>query len=255
MNYDEMENDLKILGSAEETASALADELAGLINRSVQDRPFSMALSGGSTPKLLFQSLAARHRDSVDWRKVNLFWVDERCVPPDDPESNYGMTREALLEKIDIPASCVHRIRGEEDPDSEAVRYSEVIERSVPWKNEKPYFDVVLLGLGEDGHTASIFPGNESLFSAAETCVVAVNPYSGQKRITITGRIINNAGTVIFLVSGKKKAEIVQKIICGGGKTEYPAEYVKPVDGKVIWYLDDEAASLVGGRKQKRNNF
>ena len=250
-----MNNEIKIFHSAEKTASALADELAGQINRSVQDRPFSIALSGGSTPKLLFQTLAARHRDSVDWGKVSLFWVDERCVPPDDPESNYRMTRDVLLEKIALPPGNVYRIRGEEDPDSEAVRYSEVIERSVVRKNNLPFFDVVLLGLGEDGHTASIFPGNESLFSAAETCVVAVNPYSGQKRITITGRIINNAGMVIFLVSGKKKAEIVLKIICGGGKSEYPTEHVKPVDGKVIWYLDDGAASLVVGRKQKRNNF
>lgn len=250
-----MNNEIKIFGSAEESAIALADELAGQINRSEQDSPFTIALSGGSTPKMLFQALAARHRDSVDWRKVRLFWVDERCVPPDDPESNYGMTRDALLERIDIPAASVHRIRGEEDPDSEAVRYSEVIERSIPWKNERPFFDVVLLGLGEDGHTASIFPGSEYLFSAAETCVVAVNPYTGQKRITITGMIINNAGTVIFLVSGKKKAEIVEKIMYGGGKAEYPAENVKPVDGKIIWYLDDEAASLIGGSKQKRNNF
>jgi 6-phosphogluconolactonase len=250
-----MNNEIKIFRSAEETASALADELAGQIYRSKQDRPFAIALSGGSTPKLLFQALAARHSDSVDWRNVNLFWVDERCVPPDDPESNYGMTRDALLEKIDIPSAFVFRIRGEEDPDSEAMRYSEVIERSVPWKNERPFFDVVLLGLGEDGHTASIFPGNEYLFNAGETCVVAVNPYSGQKRITITGRIINNAGMVIFLVSGKKKAAIVEKIMCGGVKAEYPAEHVKPVDGKIIWYLDDEAASLIGGSKQKRNNF
>jgi 6-phosphogluconolactonase len=240
-----MNNEIKILGSAEETASAMADELARHIKMSALEKPVSIALSGGSTPKLLFQALAARHRDSVDWRKVRLFWVDERCVPPDNPESNYGMTREALLKKIDIPAACVFRIRGEEDPDSEAMRYSEVIERSVPWKNERPFFNVVLLGLGEDGHTASIFPGNESLFSAAETCVVAVNPYSGQKRITITGRIINNAGTVIFLVSGKKKAAIVQKIVRGGRQAEYPAEHVKPVDGIIIWYLDDEAASMV----------
>jgi 6-phosphogluconolactonase len=250
-----MNNEIKIFRSAEETASALADELAGQINRSKQDRPFTIALSGGSTPKLLFQALAARHRHSVDWRNVCLFWVDERCVPPDDPESNYGMTRDALLEKIALPSACVYRIRGEEDPDSEAVRYSEVIEGSVVHKNDMPFFDVVLLGLGEDGHTASVFPGNEGLFSAAETCVVAVNPYSGQKRITITGRIINNAGTVIFLVSGKKKSVIVQKIVSGGRLAEYPAENVKPVDGKIIWYLDDEAASLIGNSKQKRNNF
>ena len=250
-----MYNEIKVFRSAEESAIALADELVGQITRSVQDRSFSIALSGGSTPKLLFQALAERYRDSADWRKVSLFWVDERCVPPDDPESNYGMTRDTLLEKIVFPPGNIHRIRGEEDSDSEALRYSEVIERSVVRKNERPFFDVVLLGLGEDGHTASIFPGNAYLFSAGETCAVAVNPYSGQKRITITGRIINNAGMVIFLVSGKKKAEIVNKIICGAGKTEYPAGYVRPVDGKVIWYLDDEAASLVGGRKQKRNNF
>ncbi|MBN2665260.1 MAG: 6-phosphogluconolactonase [Bacteroidales bacterium] len=243
-----MNIDIKIFRSAEESASSLADELAGLINKSGKDRHLAIALSGGSTPKLLFQALAERHQDSVDWRKVNLFWVDERCVPPDDSESNYGMTRDALLEKIALPPGNVHRIRGEEDPDSEAVRYSEVIERSVDRKNDLPFFDVVLLGLGDDGHTASIFPGNAYLFEASETCLVAVNPYSGQKRITITGRIINNAAMVIFLVSGKKKAEIVNKIMCGGEKTEYPAEYVKPVDGRTIWYLDEDAASLTGGQ-------
>lgn len=243
-----MNSNIKTFRTAEESAIALADELAGLINNFGEDRLLTIALSGGSTPKLLFQALAARHRDTVDWRKVRLFWVDERCVPPDDPESNYGMTRDALFEKIDMPAAGVHRIRGEEDPDSEAVRYSEVIERSVARKNGLPFFDVVLLGLGEDGHTASIFPGNAYLFGATETCVVAVNPYSGQKRITITGRIINNADMVIFLVSGRKKAEIVNKILCGGEKAEYPARYVKPVDGKVIWYLDDDAAALTSNQ-------
>ena len=243
-----MNSDIKIFRSDEESASALADELAGLINKFGEDRHLAIALSGGSTPKLLFQALAERHRDSADWRKVSLFWVDERCVPPDDPESNYGMTRDALLVKIPLPHGNIHRIRGEEDPDSEAVRYSEVIERSVVRKHERPFFDVVLLGLGDDGHTASIFRGSEKLFEASETCVVAVNPYSGQKRITITGRIINNAGMVIFLVSGKKKAEIVNKIMCGGEKAEYPAQYVKPVDGKVIWYLDAEAAALTSNQ-------
>lgn len=250
-----MNCDIKIFRTAEESAIALADELAGLINAFTEDRLFSIALSGGSTPKLLFQALAARHNDSLDWRRVSLFWVDERCVPPDDPESNYRMTRDALLEKIAIPPENVHRIRGEEDPDSEALRYSEVIERSAVLKNERPYFDVILLGLGEDGHTASIFPGKESLFRAAETCAVAVNPYSGQKRITITGRIINNAGLVFFLVSGRKKADIVRAIVCKGSKAGYPAQFVRPVYGSIIWYLDDEAASLIGGSKQKRNIF
>jgi len=240
-----MIGNVKIFRSAEETASALADELAQMISSFDEDRTFNIALSGGSTPKLLFHALADRHRDSVNWHKVSLFWVDERCVPPDDPESNYGMTLHALLERIDIPPVNVHRIMGEAEPYSEAVRYSEVIEKGVSFKNALPFFDVILLGLGEDGHTASIFPGSENLFCVWEACAVAVNPYSYQKRITITGRIINNAGVVIFLVSGKPKSGIVREIIGGENTAGYPAGHVAPSDGRLIWYLDEDAGSLI----------
>ena len=240
-----MNCEIKVFPSAEETATSLADNLAEMINGFADDRTYNIALSGGSTPKLLFQVLAGRYGDSVDWRKVSFFWVDERCVPPDDPESNYGVTLKALLDRIDIPAVNIYRIMGEAEPDSEAVRYSEVIEKSVLIRNGLPFFDVILLGLGDDGHTASIFPGNERLFDAGETCAVAVNPYSGQRRITITGRIINNAGIVIFLVSGENKAGIVWEIIGREDPARYPAGFVAPNNGRIIWYLDKDAASLI----------
>jgi len=244
-----MNSEIRVFSSAEETAAALASKLSEMINDFNDGRSFNIALSGGSTPKLFFQILASRYGDSADWHKVNFFWVDERCVPPDNPESNYGMTLNSLLDSLDIPADNVYRIMGESEPEMEALRYSEVIEKRLPLRNGLPFFDVILLGLGDDGHTASIFLGDERLFDAAETCAVAVNPYSGQRRITITGRIINNAGLLIFLVSGKPKAAIVREILEGKGIRKYPAQYVVPHDGRVIWYLDEDAALLLSDRK------
>lgn len=246
---NDMNPEIRVFETAEETAAVLADDLVQIISGFGEDRTFTIAQSGGTTPRLLFQALAGRHRDSVDWRKVSFFWVDERCVPPDDPESNYGMTLNTLLCKIDIPPENIHRVMGEAEPDSEALRYSEIIEKTVPMRNGLPFFDVVLLGLGDDGHTASIFPGNETLFSVRETCRIAIHPNTGQKRITITGKVINNAGIVMFFVSGKNKARIVGEIVGREGPARYPADYVSPLAGRLLWYLDEDAASMIPGRK------
>jgi 6-phosphogluconolactonase len=208
--------------------------------------PFTIALSGGSTPKLLFSVLGDQYASSVNWNNVHFFWVDERCVSPDDSESNFGMTHKELFSKIDIPIANVHRIKGEDDPVKEAERYSNEINSFTVKRNGLPFFNIMLLGLGEDGHTASVFPGNEKLFLSDRICTVAVHPETGQKRITITGRTINNAGQIIFLVTGKSKVEIVKKIIKGrDAEKHFPASYVIPVDGRIFWYLDKAAGSLL----------
>jgi len=241
-----LETIIKISQSPIELARDFAGEIAHMINESARKRRiFTIALSGGSTPKLLFSVLADGFSDSVSWEWVHFFWGDERCVTPDSPDSNFGMTKEVLFEKIKISDSNIHRIKGEDDPRKEAERYSEEISRFARKKNGFPVFDIMMLGLGNDGHTASIFPGNNILFSSDKICDVAQHPVTSQKRITVTGRVINNADNIVFLVTGASKAEIVSEIIENQGVVDYPAALIEPVQGNLKWYLDIEAASLL----------
>lgn len=210
------------------------------------NRHFFMALSGGSTPTLFFQKLASLpYRDSISWRHVNFFWVDERCVPPDHPNSNYGMTKQNLLDHISIPAKNVHRMLGENDPTVEAKRYANEIEVALPiWHSGFPQFDWILLGMGSDGHTASIFPGS-NLLDENDICTVATNPETGQKRITLTMPVINHAKRVAFLVTGENKAELVAKILGEAGDIQsLPASFVQPVNGILEWYLDKDSGRV-----------
>lgn len=206
----------------------------------------TLALSGGSTPKLLFQLLAEKYAEKIDWSGIHLFWGDERCVPPDHPDSNYGMTKALLLDHIDIPAANVHRIKGEEVPAAEAVRYGEEIQSVVSAVDGRPAFDLILLGMGGDGHTASIFPHEMYLLEETTICGVATHPESGQNRITINGPIINHAYLIAFLVTGGGKAEKVQAILeRQAGFEAYPAAHVQPKDGITHWFLDESAAALL----------
>ena len=218
-----------------------------MITASEQNKKiFTIALSGGSTPELLFSLLGDHFSNSATWDYVHFFWGDERCVSPDSQESNFGMTRRKLLDKIDIPSANVHMIRGEEDPEKEASRYSEVISDFTGKRDGFHLFDLIVLGLGEDGHTASIFPGHLSLFNSDKICEVAVHPATIQKRITLTGRVINNAAAVTFLVSGLKKANVVENIFNKDPLAlNYHASYIVPVHGSLSWYIDQEAGSLL----------
>lgn len=204
-----------------------------------------IALSGGSTPKIVFDYLAENFAD-LNWSKVHFFWGDERCVLPTDDESNYKMTMDYLLSKIAISNQNIHRIQGENNPKDEATRYSEVLAQNLPKDIHTPKFDLVILGMGDDGHTASIFPHEIKLWDSKENCVVAIHPNSGQKRVSITGKIINNASQVAFLVTGESKAEKVFEIIKNTGNYKsYPASLVKPISGKLVWFLDEAAAKEI----------
>jgi len=246
-NYSKLNETVKIFSSPEELSESFAEVLVLMINDSAKNsKKVTIALSGGSTPELLFSLLGTTYAKSVSWKYVHFFWGDERCVSPESSESNYGLTKRTLFDMINIPESNIHRIRGENNPSDEAVRYSSEIIACTEAKNGLPVFDIVLLGLGEDGHTASIFPGNLKLFNSDKICEVAVNPYSGQERITITGRTINNASTLFFLVAGKKKAVIVENIFKNNSAAlNYPASYIVPLYGQLHWYLDNDAASLL----------
>lgn len=206
----------------------------------------TIALSGGSTPKLLFQVLAEKYADKIDWSGIHLFWGDERCVPPDHADSNYGMTKALLLDHVDIPSTNVHRIKGEETPTLEAKRYGQEIQSIVSAVDGRPAFDLIILGMGGDGHTASIFPHEMHLLEDTDICGVATHPESGQNRITINGPIINHAYLVTFLVTGSAKAEKVQIILeKQAGSKVFPAAHVHPKDGITHWFLDKAAAALL----------
>ena len=203
-----------------------------------------IALSGGSTPKIVFDQLASEFGADIDWSKVNLYWGDERCVPPSDAESNYKMTVEHLISKIEIPENNIFRIQGENDPEKEAKRYTEVLRDQLPAANGIPCFDLVILGMGDDGHTASIFPHQIELWEMPESCRVATHPDSGQKRITITGNVINSAKKIAFLVTGGSKREKVTAIVKElDDYKKFPASLVAPKDGELIWFLDQDAAA------------
>lgn len=222
-------------------AEALAEKLLSLS----KDKSFrSIALSGGSTPKILFELLAKNYSEKMPWGQLEWYWGDERCVPPDDPESNYGMTNSLLLDKVGIPQDNIHRVRGEAPPEKEAIRYADQLKSNLEEKEGIPRFDLVILGMGDDGHTASIFPHQMELWDSPALCEVATHPESGQRRISLTGKVINNASLVVFLVTGKSKAGPVAEILNGKGKYKsYPASRVNPVPGRLIWMLDEEAAS------------
>ncbi len=187
--------EFNITESKKQTARLFSEYLSNLIAKN----NFShIALSGGSTPKEVFKELAEHFKNEIDWSKVQFYWGDERCVPPDDNESNYKMTNEYLFSKIELPSGNVYRIKRENQPVVEAKRYADLLEKNLPKVGMEPQFDLVILGLGDDGHTASIFPNQINLWNAKAYCEIAEHPESGQKRVTLTGNIINNAKEVVF---------------------------------------------------------
>lgn len=214
---------------------------------------FTLVLSGGNTPRPLYEALSSKdHRDLMPWLRTHIFWGDERCVPKDHPACNYGMAYESMLKRIDIPPENIHRIQGEIDPPEDAAAEYESDLRdffmsscgrpsSITPASEDgfPSFDLVLLGLGEDGHTASLFPGDAALKAAGRWVVAVRNPQAKPPvpRITLTLPTINEARCVLFLVSGEAKRRVMQAVWddMGKGETEFPAARVRP-RGRLLWF-------------------
>ena len=229
-----------IFDTPAQVAEAFAEHF---IKSSKAKAPFHIALSGGSTPKLLFDLLAEKYNDQIDWSDIHLWWGDERCVAPDDDDSNYKMTKEHLLDAIDIAPTNIHRVKGEDEPKMEATRYGHEIKNTLPDSNGLPQFDMIILGMGADGHTASIFPHEIHLLDDPNTCAVATHPDSGQVRVTLTGDVINNAREVAFLVTGASKAEKVKAIFeKTGDYMHFPAAHISP-SGTLHWFLDKAAVA------------
>jgi 6-phosphogluconolactonase len=223
-----------------------AEEIAGVIAVSIRDRGFCfVALAGGETPRKVYRRLGASPlKDRVDWSRVHLFFSDERIVPPTYPESNFGMVDRELISHVDLPEQNVHRIKGEIAPEKAAEEYERTLSATLGPKDVR--FDLVLLGLGEDGHAASLFPESEGV---GETGSLVASVYVSRLlswRVTLTLRCINSAREVLFLVSGRHKAGIVQRVLEASGPTrDLPATMVRPTNGKLIWNLDEDAAALL----------
>lgn len=237
--------EVKIFAKPKKVAKRVAKQIFKLTQESSQPR-FDIALSGGSTPKKLFKSLAEKHKDTIPWERIHFWWGDERCVAPDDENSNFKMADDILFSQINIPQENIHRIKGENNPEEEAIRYSEEITSNLNLRDGVPVFDVIILGLGEDGHTASIFPGELNLIDDEKTCAVSEHPLTGQKRITLTGKVINNASRIFFLVTGENKALRISEIMNDDEAAKLlPAYYISPENGKLIWYIDEAASSQI----------
>lgn len=231
-----------IYPSAIETARAL---ILHLITQMVNepDKIFNIAFSGGNTPFLMYDLWANEYKDATPWERMRIYFVDERCVPPENSESNYGVMRSLLLSVVPVSYSHVYPIRGQGKPEKEAERYSKLVESQVPMPKEWPVFDIVLLGAGEDGHTSSIFPGQEYLLTSSQVYEATFNPDNGQKRIAMTGVPILSASKVIFLITGKAKANVVEEIYRFGDTG--PASYIAHHAANVELFLDGSAAKLI----------
>jgi 6-phosphogluconolactonase len=250
-----MSQNLRIVYVVTPNASALARRAAEFFvveaEKAVAARGVArIAISGGSTPKAAFAALGERGeewRERMPWEKLDLFWVDERCVPPDNSESNYRMTREALLDHVPLKPEQIHRMKGELEPDDAATEYEAELKKSFSLQGaEIPRFDLVQLGIGPDGHTASLFPHTEALNETKRLVTANYVEKLDMWRVTLTRPTINQARQVFFLISGADKAMILNEVLQGPrDKERLPSQFITPVDGILTLLLDQAAASFL----------
>jgi 6-phosphogluconolactonase len=234
---------IHVLESADELARAAAENFVQIASESVATRGrFTIALAGGSTPRATYELIGNEaYASRVDWRHVHVFWGDERCVPPTDKASNFRMARTALLERVPIPQENVHRIRGEDDPAVAAGVYERVIDEIVGEQ-----FDLIHLGMGADGHIASLFPGSMPLLEKRRKVCAHFVEDADMWRITLTPVVINEAANITFMVTGANKAEAVRRALDEpSDAATVPAQIVAPQNGNVIWLIDRGAASTL----------
>jgi 6-phosphogluconolactonase len=239
----------RVLPTPEATARAAAQLFTDAAVKAAAARGTArIAISGGTTPKAMFALLASPAEPflkQVPWDKLELYWVDERCVPPDHAESNYRMTKEALLSKVPLPSERVHRMEGELEPEVAAARYEAVIRNTFRLEGaETPTFDLVQLGMGDDGHTASLFPHTDALNEMSHIVVPNHVPQKDTWRITLTWPVINQGREVAFLIEGGAKTQVLHDVFLGPYQPEtYPSQLIRPASGRLTLLLDAAAAS------------
>jgi 6-phosphogluconolactonase len=239
-----MKPTIRIFQEANELSRATAELFVELATQAIRERGrFLVALSGGSAPTELYRLLA---RKPIDWTRIHIFWGDERLVPPEDAESNYGQANEVLLKNIPIPSENIHRVATELEPEAAAMNYARVLKEYAAPQLDWPRFDLVLLGMGEDGHTASLFPG--SPVDVTEPVIAVTANYQGRpaQRVTLTPLVFNAARQVVFLVAGPNKAVSLRGVFDDYNTTEQiPAKRIQPVEGQVTWMVDQAAGAAL----------
>ncbi|HWT66811.1 MAG TPA: 6-phosphogluconolactonase [Terracidiphilus sp.] len=240
----------RVVADAAALAAQAAEEMTRAAEQAAARGVARIAVSGGSTPKAAFQLLAdpaQPWRARMPWEKLQLFWVDERCVPPNDADSNYRMTREALLDKVPLKPEQVHRMEGELDPEAAAARYESLLRNAFRLEGaETPRFDLVALGMGPDGHTASLFPHTAAIHELGRLAVANHVPQKDTWRLTLTWPVINAAASVFFLIGGADKAETVREVFTGARNVEQlPSQLIWPASGILTLILDQAAAALL----------
>jgi len=239
-----MPRTIQILPTPSDLFRAAAEEFVRVGKAAIAARGrFAVALSGGSTPKSLYSLLAAQHA-AFDWNHTFLFFGDERHVPPDHPDSNYRMVNEALLTKISIPTANVFRVKAENpDAAAAALEYENELRRFFALQSgEFPRFDLILLGIGPDGHTASLFPGSEGLKEQSRLVIANWVAKFGTYRLSFTFPVLNHSAQIMFLASGPDKADMVHLVLEGKHTPPYPSQQVQPINGTLLWMLDEAAA-------------
>lgn len=243
---------ITVLDDAQSVYVHAAEEIAHFSGEDIcTHAEFTIALSGGSTPAAIYQLLGDRFRLSVDWKEVQFYWGDERCVPPDDELSNYAMAHRTLLTHLALRPDQIHRMRGELPPEEGARAYEDELKRAFSLgEGEFPRFGLVMLGLGDNRHTLSLFPGHEAALDEKERLVVPLEvDATPRERISFTPPVANNAQRAMFIVTGAGKAEAVRDVIEGPrDPLRFPAQIIQPRDGELLWLLDKDAASLLSHR-------
>ncbi|HEV2882310.1 MAG TPA: 6-phosphogluconolactonase [Pyrinomonadaceae bacterium] len=245
--------DMQIFADANEVARAAAERFAELARGNIAGNGrFSVALAGGSTPKRIYELLAGEDFGArLDWSRVHIFFGDERCVPPDDADSNYRMANEALLSRVGLPEENVHRMRGEGDAVANARLYEDELRGFFGADAAWPEFDLVMLGMGDDGHTASLFPGTHALDAQASWVTANWVEKFNTYRVTLTAPAINHARQVMFIVTGAGKAERLHEVIHGAHDPQrLPSQLIQPRAGALAWFLDEAAAAKLKGKDE-----
>jgi 6-phosphogluconolactonase len=239
--------DLTVVADASSLYQSAVQEFSRCAVEAVSARGcFSVALSGGNTPRGVYSLLAAQYKATLPWDKISVFFGDERHVPPDDPESNYKMANEALLSKVPIPQQNIFRVQAELPAEEAADSYDRRLREFFGLAaNAWPRFDLIFLGLGDDGHTASLFPGSAALQETSRLVVANWVEKFKSYRITFTYPVINHAAEVAFLVSGKSKAQVMKEVLAPTAGKAYPAQRVRPQTGRLLWIMDRDAAQLL----------
>jgi len=243
---------ITILDDPQSVYAHAAEEIAHFSGEDIcTHAEFTIALSGGSTPAAIYELLATRFKLSVDWKEVQFWWGDERCVPPDDRHSNYAMANRTLLSHLELRPEQVHRMHGELTPAEAARAYEHELRSAFSLADgEFPRFGLVMLGLGDNRHTLSLFPGHKAAIEETRKLVVADEVEATPRpRITFTPPVANHAQRAMFVATGKEKAEAVRDVIAGPhDPLKFPAQIIAPADGDLIWLLDRAAASLLPNR-------